>query len=172
MLWWGLFFLLEKLKNNPQWAKLLAEKLKKLGLKNDAKIIDLGAGTGIASEILATKGYQNFTLFDQSAKMLAVARKKPKLEKAKFIVADITRLNLKEKFDAVVSVMLFNEFKDKKLEKVLLKVKNIMKAGALIALVTDSREDTYSRLFKKIEDGSTKDKSAITARYYFIGKKT
>lgn len=158
-------------KYNPQWATLLAIKLKKQGLKKSAKIIDLGAGTGITSSALVTHGYKNLTLFDRSSEMLVIAKKKPHLSAAKFIVADITKLALKEKYDAVISVMLFDDFKpEKKLEGILVKVKNIMKSGSLIALVTDTKESVYSRLFKKIEDGTTKNKSAKLTRYYFIGQ--
>jgi ubiquinone/menaquinone biosynthesis C-methylase UbiE len=160
-------------KNNPEWAKLLAEKLQRLGLKKDAKIIDLGAGTGIASEAFAARGYKNLTLFDRSSAMLVIAKKKSNLSKAKFIVADITKLALKEKYDAVISVMLFDDFKpEKKLKETLLVVKNLMKTGSFIAIITDTKENVYPRLFKKIEDGTTKAKLVKITRYYFIGQKS
>lgn len=160
-------------RNNIPWAQKLAERLEKLGLKKDAQIIDLGAGTGIASEAMAERGYKSITLFDYSPDMLVVAKMKPKLVKAKFIVADVKRLNLNKNYDAVISVMLFDSIRpEKELKKVLKKIKEIMKPGAFIALVEDSREPVYSKLFEKIEDGTTAKATPHIARYYFIGRKS
>ncbi len=160
--------------NNIFWSQKLVEKLEKLGLKKNAQIVDLGAGTGIASEVMIDKGYKNLTLIDYSSEMLAVAKKKPKLSQAKFIVADVKKLNLKKKYDAVISIMLFDSIKPKKnLEKTLTRVKMIMKPHALIALVEDNKETTYSRLFEKIEDGKTQTTPTLNiTRYYFIGRKS
>lgn len=160
-------------KNNVPWAQLLAEKLEKLGLRKNAQIIDFGAGTGIVSEAMIDRGYHNLTLIDYSPEMLAIAKRKPKLIKAKFVIANVKKLNLKDKYDAVISVMLLNEIEpEKELEKVLIKAKKIIKSGGLIALVEESKKPIYSKLFEKIEDGSTKPTPSLNiTRYFFIGRK-
>jgi ubiquinone/menaquinone biosynthesis C-methylase UbiE len=160
-------------KNNIPWAQKLAERLEKLGLKKDAQVIDLGAGTGVASEAMADRDYKNITLLDYSPEMLAVAKMKPKLARAKFIVADVKKLNLDKKYDAVISVMLFNSIRPPKvLKEVLSKVKRIMKPGAYIALVEESKNHIYSEMFERIEDGSTSKITPQISYYYFIGRKT
>lgn len=158
-------------QNNSIWARKIVKKLEKMGLKKDGHVIDLGAGTGIAAEVLAERGYQKLTLVDYSPEMLAIAKNKPKLAKAKFILADVKQLNLKKKYDAVISIMLLDKFEnDKELSKVLKKVKKIMKPGALISLVEDNQEKNYSQFFQKIEEGSLQTKTLNLTRYYFIGK--
>jgi hypothetical protein len=86
------------IKNNLPAAKFLVSKLK---IPKNAKILDLGAGTGIASEQLVLAGYKNITLVDFSEKMLAKAKKKKLLKDCKFVRQDVRKLKLKDKFDLI-----------------------------------------------------------------------
>lgn len=68
-------------------------------------ILDLGCGTGAHDVLLARKGYK-VTGVDRSAHMLGLARKKA-VELGlgvEYLQGDISRLNLKRKFGAVISM--------------------------------------------------------------------
>jgi SAM-dependent methyltransferase len=69
------------------------------------RVLDLGCGTGGHALILAKRGYEVVGV-DRSGEMLNIARSKAKKAKLplKFIQGDITKLNLGEKFDAVISM--------------------------------------------------------------------
>jgi SAM-dependent methyltransferase len=76
--------------------------------KNSIKvksILDLGCGTGGHALILARRGYK-VTGVDRSKEMLKIARDKAKGENldVEFVEGDITKLDLKRKFDAVISM--------------------------------------------------------------------
>ena len=49
--------------------------LKKIKLEKNAKILDLGAGSGISSIAFVESGYKDITLLDYSQKMLEIAKK-------------------------------------------------------------------------------------------------
>jgi SAM-dependent methyltransferase len=72
---------------------------------NVKRILDLGCGTGGHSLILSKRGYQVIGV-DRSKEMLDMAKRKA--DKAnlstKFIESDIRNINLREKFDAVISM--------------------------------------------------------------------
>ena len=121
--------------NNAPAARFLIKKIIKI--TKTAKVLDLGAGTGIASEILVKAGYKNLTLVDFSAGMLAKARKKPALKKCRFIQANVRNLNLKEKFDLVTSVYSFAEsgyFEEKEMSALWRRVAAHMNKSAALAL--------------------------------------
>lgn len=68
-------------------------------------ILDLGCGTGGHALILAQRGYQ-ITGVDQSARMLEIADRKAKAGKLKinYREGDITKISMKQKYDAVISM--------------------------------------------------------------------
>jgi len=68
-------------------------------------VLDLGCGTGGHALILAKRGYRIVGV-DRSEEMLNIARSKSKDANLSinFIKGDITDINLKEKFDAVISM--------------------------------------------------------------------
>jgi len=81
----------------------------------EARVLDLGAGTGLVSSVLANIGYHDFTLVDYSGGMLDRARDREELRGSRFIQADLRSLDLGEEFDLAVSVFSFGSksyFKD------------------------------------------------------------
>jgi SAM-dependent methyltransferase len=90
------------LKMRAQDLKMEEHHLKEFTshLKKGAKILDLGCGTGKPiAEYLLTQGYE-VTGVDGSEKMLALA--KTNIPKAKLIHQDMRKIDLKEKFDAII----------------------------------------------------------------------
>ena len=76
---------------NIPMAKTLLDKMPIGEIPLESRILDLGCGTGIISDLLATQGYKHFTLVDFSRRMLNVAKTKPRLHGARFIQADVTK---------------------------------------------------------------------------------
>ena len=57
-------------------VKLFAQKLKEFGYSNDARIVDLGCGTGLVGEQLWKHGYKNIDGVDLTPKFLELAKAK------------------------------------------------------------------------------------------------
>ena len=103
-------------------------------LKKPRTILDLGCGTGSHDFILAKKGYQ-VTGVDLSGSMLKIAKKRrQELNlQADFFKADIRKINLKKKFDAVISMfaVIGYQTSNEDLEKALKTAYNHLKKGGL-----------------------------------------
>lgn len=70
-------------------------------LKSGAKILDLGCGMGDPiAKYFVDRGYQ-LTGIDGSAKMIALAKKR--VPQASFLVGDMRKCDLKEKFDCIIA---------------------------------------------------------------------
>lgn len=156
-------------KNNLFLAKYLVKKLERLNLSKNTAVIDLGAGTGIVSSILSRQSYKNLTLFDYSEKMLAIAKLKPELETAKFIIGDVTKNLPNKKFGLIVSVMLFDYFDNKTLKETLKKWADRLENSGVIAIIEDAGRTPFKDLFDMIEEGTVKVNGM--EKYYFIGRK-
>lgn len=159
---------------NISEATILLKKLKPLLSKN-AKVLDLGAGTGQSTIPFAKQGYK-VTLFEISENMLNVAKHRRELKSCRFIREDIGNLKLKDRFDAIISVNSFGclapYFKEKEMPSLYKRVAGHLKQGGLLALsgydYTPPKE-----LFKKIESGLvtlTKGEGFYKHKY-FIGRK-
>ena len=72
-----------------------------LGLKKNAKIIDIGGGDSKLVDFLLDEGFQNITVLDISAAALDKARHRlgKKSEKVNWIVSDITKYEPTTSFD-------------------------------------------------------------------------
>lgn len=146
--------------------------LKQINLPKDAKILDLGAGTGLSAIPFVIAGYQNITLLDYSKKMLEKAKKKKKLTRCKFVSKDIKRFNFKEKFDLILSIFSFasnSYFDEKDMPFLWKRVFQTLKPKGTLALMGYDYEPPKA-LFKKIKKG----KYNITKDYlmkWYIGKK-
>ena len=57
-------------------AKLFAQKLQEFGYSNDARIVDLGCGTGLVGEELWKHGYKNIDGVDLTPELLELAKTK------------------------------------------------------------------------------------------------
>lgn len=77
------------------------EFLKELKIPLDAKIIDIGGGDSYFVDHLISLGYQNITVLDISELALEKARErlKEKADRVQWIVADISKFEVEEKFD-------------------------------------------------------------------------
>lgn len=69
----------------------------------EAKVLDAGAGTGLAGEVLVKMGYHNLVAMDLSAGMLAEARKKNLYREFHQMAMGETLGFATDSFDAVVS---------------------------------------------------------------------
>lgn len=160
-------------KNNLPMAQFILKKMMDLGVGKDKKILDLGAGTGIFSNLAAQKGFKNLTLVDISKAMLAEAKKKSVLKNAEFIAIDVKSMKLPQNYDVIVSIMMFDAIKNEDLESVLDNLKNHLNPNGLFLVVEDRKRPEYLKFFNEIEDGIfdiSKEKSF--SKYYFIGRES
>lgn len=154
---------------NSRATKFLFNKIR---LPKNAKILDLGAGSGISSVPLVKMGYKNITLLDFSKGMLTKAKQKKELKNCQFIKQDIAKLKLKEKYDLIFSVFSFassSYFDDKEMPKLWKNVTNLLKPKGILILMGNDFEPTRN-LIKKIKSGKYKIISGYKAQWY-IGKK-
>lgn len=83
------------------------------------KILDLGAGTGILTQLIYQQHTNsNITLVDLSTKMLNIAREKFKDKNFKYLEANYLTYDFKEKYDIIVSSLSIHHLTDE--EKQLL----------------------------------------------------
>lgn len=91
------------------------------------KILDLGCGPGILSKYLSNLGY-DVTGVDFAEKMISIARELA--PKTKFIVSDIARLELDDKFDGIVLAHFLVHFSEEENIRILNKLHNFMNPDA------------------------------------------
>lgn len=160
------------LRNNLPMAELLLNKLKELEVPRTAKILDLGAGTGIFSNIAVDAGFTEITLLDISKHMLDVAHTKENLDDKKYIVGDIVNTDIPESFDAIVSVMMFDAIDDDKLDSVLNKLQGNLNDRGYILLIEDKDRPYFEKHFETLEKGIFEvSKEKKFDKWYFIGRK-
>ena len=123
-------------------------------------ILDLGCGTGRHDELLINKGYVVHGV-DISEEMLKVAetRRKNIENDLFFSQSDITKLELNEKFDAVISLfhVMSYQLSNKALDEVFSRVKSHLNDGGIFifdfwygpAVLTDPPKATTKRLEDK-----------------------
>ena len=153
---------------------ILATKflLKKIKMDKDAKILDLGAGSGLSSLPLMEAGYKDITLLDYSKEMLTKARKKKGLKKCKFILGDISELKLKTKYDLIFSVFSFasnSYFNDDEMPILWKKVALYLKPNGIFMMMGNDSEPPQSTI-KKIKSGKYEIIPGYKAQWY-IGRK-
>ncbi len=137
---------------NSKATQFLFEQIE---IPKNAKILDLGAGSGISTVPLIKKGYNKITLIDFSEEMLELAKQKKELKNCKFIREDITQSKLKDKFNVVYSVFSFGSnsyFTPKEMPKLWIQIANYLeKQGKLLLIGYDY--EPPKKLFKKIKSG-------------------
>jgi tRNA (cmo5U34)-methyltransferase len=91
--------------------------------KEDPKILDLGAGTGLLTKYLFER-YQKaeFTLIDISEEMLKVAKNRFKEPNFKYVVADYCKYDFNDSFDIIVSSLSIHHLKNEEKKKLYKKV--------------------------------------------------
>ena len=165
-------------KINFEEGEFIVSLLDKYNKNKKIKILDLGAGTGILSEVLAKHGYKNMTLVDFSQKMLDKAKKKKLLKGCNFVKADIRKLNLHDKFDAAGSLFSFGStsyFKKEEIPIIFNVLKKHLKKNAIFFTVGHLPHKEYGTQFTTLESGEHSYPGIVKSKPfymdYFIGKK-
>ncbi len=157
-------------KFNIPMAKTLLSQLPLQKIDKRARILDLGCGTGIMTELLMKKGFSNFTLVDFSKNMLSQAKKKLRgIKNIKYEHMDVVKKLPKGKFDLVVSVMLFNTFNEKITNYILNRLVKHMSRKALFGVLEDCKKSAYKKYFNPIVNKIFD--TGLRKKYIFIGIK-
>ncbi len=101
--------------------------------KENPKILDLGAGTGLLTKYLFEKYPEGeFTLIDLSEEMLKVAQSRFKtFNNFKYIVADYLEHKLNNSFDIIVSSLSIHHLEDEDKKKLYKKVYNALNSEGI-----------------------------------------
>jgi ubiquinone/menaquinone biosynthesis C-methylase UbiE len=154
-------------------AKFLLNKVKRFVKKGE--MLDLGAGTGLITEIFVKEGFYPATLVDYSKGMLNKAKKRKSLKGCKFVERDIRKLNLNKKYDLILSVFSFGSdsyFDKEEMDNILKIASKHLKSKGILAVLGHNNLKRFNKYFKKLDSGiydlSTKNKFYTD---YFIGRK-
>lgn len=122
-------------------AKYVLDFVNPTSFPKNAQILDIGAGTGVASEMIIKTGFGELTLLEPSQAMLAQAQKRLG-EKAGYIEASIENLNLDDigTFDLIYALNCFHLFQD--MSKALANIACLLKPSAVF--VFNISAPTYS----------------------------
>lgn len=133
------------------YSNELYDTIASFGLRRGSTILDVGCGTGLASEPFASNGFP-VTGIDQSEAMLAKA--KERLPSASFVQGAAEALPFpNERFDVVISAQAFHHV-DR--PRALAETHRVLRPAGLIAIwwkhlmardpITDIREETFRSL--------------------------
>ena len=158
---------------NKLMVNILLDFFKELKIKKDAKIMDLGAGTGMITEGIAKGGYMNLNLLDISDKELEIAKNKNALKNAEYQTVDLTKNNIKGKFDVVYETMSLDYFKGEKMREILKKIKNTLVNNGKFIVIDRHIYPEFNNYFKELKSGqkALETPEGIFDYYYYIGKK-
>lgn len=124
---------------------------------NPISVLDLGAGTGLFSEMIASKHPGiDITLIDLSNEMLGIGRERfKKTDNITFIIGDYLNDPIAGSYDLVVSSLSIHHLTAREKQLLFVKVYNLLKAGGVFinadqVLGPDSAMDAfYKRNWKE-----------------------
>jgi ubiquinone/menaquinone biosynthesis C-methylase UbiE len=159
-------------KQNLICANDIIKMLKKYIKKGT--LLDLGAGTGVVTELFVKNGFNPVTLVDHSKEMIKIAKKKKSLKDCEFIVNDIKKINLKKKFDLVISTFSLGStsyFEDSDNSAIYKTIQKHLKKNGILLIIGRINFPKLTEKFKTIKSGiydlSHKEQFDVD---YFIGK--
>jgi len=126
-------------KNYKEEVKFIKWAIKKYKKSMDKKLLDVACGTG--NHAILLKGNYSVLGIDISNEMLKIAQKKVK--GVKFVIGDMKKLNLKQKFDVIICMFSSINYNTnyEELEKTLRNFyKHLQKGGIVIFDVGFNKE--------------------------------
>ncbi len=140
--------------------------------KENPKILDLGAGTGLLTKYLFEKYPEaGFTLVDLSEEMLKLAKNRFKaFNNFKYVIADYVEYDFNDKFDIIVSSLSIHHLEDQDKEKLYKKVYDALSPEGIFLNAdqvigpTPYIDESYQRNWvKKIDENNFKGPEKDTA---------
>jgi len=140
--------------------------------REDPKILDLGAGTGLLTKYLLEKYPQGeFTLVDISEEMLKIAKHRfMGLNNFKYIAEDYLAYNFDNSFDMIISSLSIHHLEDENKKKLYKKVYDslnhegiFLNADQVIGPTPDVDKSYHENWMQKIEENNFKGPEKDTA---------
>lgn len=117
-------------------------------IKENAKILDIGTGTGILISYLLEKSPSKLVGVDISENMIEVAKEKYKDNNVKFAVSDIMDFN-EDKYDYIFIYSAYPHFKDK--EKLFEHLSKLLNNDGKIVIAHSQSGDEINHVHSKID---------------------
>jgi len=168
--------LVKQFPKNIEAGNLILQFLKEYKPQKNIEILDLGAGTGIITELFAKEGYKNLILLDLSRKMLDKAKKKKELKECKFIKQDLKKLKISKKYDVIMSffsIGLPSYFSEEETQNIFEIIKKHLKKNGLFMLMGYCDLPRKNPYFTTLKKGKmiTDKKKGYYFDWYIGGKK-
>jgi ubiquinone/menaquinone biosynthesis C-methylase UbiE len=159
--------------HNKKLVGKLLDFFNDLNIKKSAKILDLGAGTGIVTEGVVEGGYSNITLLDISENELNIAKTKSILKNVKYQNMDLTQNDIEGKFDLIFETMSLDYFKGEKMISVLKKIHNSLSEMGKFIVIDRHIYSEFNEFFKEIKKGKfeLKTPDGTFDYFYYVGEK-
>lgn len=148
-----------------------------LDIKKEAKILDIGTGTGVLLPHLVDLTGRNSKIMaiDVSENMIKVARSKFNYSNVEFLCEDIMKARLPyEYFDYIICYSVFPHFKDQK--SVINLVSKYLNRGGKILIGHSQSRNEINKLHKRVADEVSDDYlptiDTINNYYKYSGLKT
>ena len=127
-----------------------SDKIKKmldlLYIKNNARVLDVGCGTGILIPFLLEKtNSENIFAIDGAEKMIEKAGQKFPGSGINFIAADVIDYNFnRDYFDHIICYSVFPHFEDKK--DIIQRFSELLKKGGLLSILHSESRETINNM--------------------------
>ena len=153
---------------NKEIAEFIRKKLQE-NLKEDARVLELSAGTGIISEAIAEF---DLTITDISKDSLKIAKHRTGLSDDRVIAADLNVFEPDGMYDAVVESMGLDYFTDEQLKNIVERLLPHLAKGAMLIIVDRHRYPVFEHYFTPVDSGSfdLKTPTGTFPYQFFVGK--